>query len=361
MLDIKLKLKPGHTSERNWMKPSPLKTLFWNITYNCNFHCPVCFTDAGETQPGELTTAQAFRAVQKIHEAGVHDVIISGGEPFIRGDMVDILEEMARFGISARIASNGSLLTDEILSRLKRTTLTKSFQISLDTVDPDSYERFHNASPGTFIRVMDTLGLIQEYGFHTTVSVRVMPETLPGIPRLLDLAVSKDWSTVTLHIPVLTRRVKNVFPVGADVISLLNPVFEQFCSLPQKWLVETYIPWAEYHPLIKTLASRVRVIYRGCRAGRDRLTINPTGMLSPCVCLDVPEAYVGNVKQDSLQDVFTHSEFCDLMRHPPDYGICEDCPNAATCGGGCRVMAHAFSGRLDGPDLSCPVRQRIGH
>jgi len=361
MLDIKLKLKPGHTSEREWMKPSPLKTLFWNVTYDCNYRCPLCFTDAGERRHGELTTEEAFLTIQKIHEAGVHDVIISGGEPFIRTDMADILEKMAEFGISARIASNGSLLTEAILSRLKRTTLTKSFQISLDTIDPDSYERFHNASPGTFGRVMDTLELIREYGFHTTVSVRVLPETLSGITRLLDLAVTKGWSTVTLHIPVLTRRVRNVFPVGTDVISLLKPVFEQFCSLPKKWLIETYIPWAEFHPGIIKLGGQVRMIYRGCRAGRDRLTINPTGMISPCVCLDVPEAYIGNIRQDSLLDVFSRSELCDMMRHPPDYGICEDCPNEAKCGGGCRVMAYALSGRLDGPDLSCPVRRRIGH
>ncbi|MBN1223722.1 MAG: radical SAM protein, partial [Candidatus Aminicenantes bacterium] len=225
MLDIKLKLKPGHTSEREWMKPSRLKTLFWNVTYNCNYLCPVCFTDAGQAQPGELTTEEAFLTVQKIHEAGVHDVIISGGEPFIRRDMIDILEKMAEVGIRTRIASNGSLLTEDILSRLRRHTLTESFQISLDTVDSRFYEKFHNAPSGAFFKVTDILRLIQEYGFHTTVSVRVMPETLSGIPELIDTAVDNGWSTVTLHIPVPTRRVKDAFPAGTDVISLLRPVF----------------------------------------------------------------------------------------------------------------------------------------
>jgi len=37
MLDIKLKLRPGHTSERAWLEPSPLRQLFWNITYACNY------------------------------------------------------------------------------------------------------------------------------------------------------------------------------------------------------------------------------------------------------------------------------------------------------------------------------------
>ena len=350
MLDIKLKLKAGHTSERQWMESSRLKTLFWNVTYDCNYRCPVCFTDSGETQPGELTTEEAFRTVKRIHEAGVHDVIISGGEPFIRKDMTAILEKMAKSGIRARIASNGSLLTENILSRLRNATLTDSFQISLDTVRPDFYEKFHNAPAGSFLDVMDTLGRIKEYGFHTTVSVRVMPETLAGIPKLIDTAVELGWSTVTLHIPVPTRRFRDAFPSGTDIISLLRPVFEHFCDCSRTWLVETYIPWAQYHPVIKKLAERIRVVNRGCRAGRDRLTINPTGMISPCVCLDVQEAYIGNVKHDNLQDVFKNSRLCNLMRHPLDYGICADCPNAGKCGGGCRVSAFATSGRMDAVD-----------
>jgi MoaA/NifB/PqqE/SkfB family radical SAM enzyme len=84
MLDIKLKLKPGHTSERAWMEPSALKTLFWNVTYACSYRCPICFTDGGRAHPEELTTAEALEVVEKAHKAGVRDILISGGEPFER-------------------------------------------------------------------------------------------------------------------------------------------------------------------------------------------------------------------------------------------------------------------------------------
>jgi radical SAM protein with 4Fe4S-binding SPASM domain len=361
MLDIKLKIRSGHTSEREWMEPSILKTLFWNITYACNYHCGICFTDAGDPKPDELTTTEALATVEKIHQAGIHDLILSGGEPFLRKDMIAILRHMAKFGIAVRIASNGSLLDQEILRRLRDETLAKSFQISLDTVDADFYAKFHSSSPGTFHKVLKNLSIIQEYGFHTTISVRLTPRTLPGIPSLLDFASQQGIATVTIHCPVHTRRVAETFPQDENAFARLEPVFAHFCNLPQKWLVETYIPWAEYDPVIRRLQKKVRVINRGCRAGRDRLTINPTGDISPCVCMDIPEAYLGNVKNESLESIFGSSPICKLFRSPQEYGICAECVHLTKCGGGCRATAFALTGRLDGQDMSCPIWKYRNH
>lgn len=359
MLDIKLKLKAGHTSERSWMEASPLKTLFWNVTYSCNFRCGICFTDAGAPAPGELTAREALEAVDRIRDAGVRDVLISGGEPFARPDLVDILERMAGYGIVVRVATNGSLLDDALLKRLKNRTLVKSFQVSLDTVDPETYAAIHGTGPGVLDKVLANVDLIRDSGFHTTTSVRLTPRTLPGIPALLDSAVRRDWATVTVHLPVHTRRIRDAFPQDADVFSLMEPVFDHFLGLPRKWLIETYVPWAEYHPAVRRLEKRIKVVHRGCRAGRDRLTIHPTGDLSPCVCMDRPEAYYGNIRDVDLRDAFRDSPACVLLRGPAAYGLCADCGHSDHCGAGCRAAALALDGRIDAQDRSCPVRQSL--
>jgi radical SAM protein with 4Fe4S-binding SPASM domain len=356
MLDIKLKLERSHTSERSWMTPTPLRTLFWNATYACNYRCGICFTDSGARR-GELTTEEAREMVSRAHADGVKDIIISGGEPFLRSDLVDVLSHMGRLGMSARIASNGSLLTDELLTRLRAETDTKSFQISLDTLDPDLYAAIHGVPAGAFSSALGALGRIRKHGFHTTVSVRLGPQTLSGIPDLLGRARAEGWATVTVHCPVLTRRKIGAYPQKTDVLTLLEPVFERFLSLPERWLVETYIPWAEYHPAMKRLQREIRVVHRGCAAGRDHLTVNPGGEISPCVCWDCPAACIGNVRRDTFRDVFENAPLCRVLRRPWEHGICSRCPNVSNCGGGCRAAAYAISGRIDGQDESCPVWQ----
>jgi radical SAM protein with 4Fe4S-binding SPASM domain len=357
MLDVKLKLRPGHTEEREWLAPSPLKTLFWNMTYACNFDCGICFTDSGAARLRELDTREAMDLVGAAHDAGVRDVLISGGEPFLRPDILPILARMGEFGITGRIASNGSLLDSEVLKRLRGETRVKSFQISLDTMNPETYAILHGTSADTHSLVMRNLALIRDFGFHTTVSTRLTPMTLDGIPALLDAAVREGWSTVTVHCPLHTNRANGAFGQAEDVLGRLRPVLEHFERLDPHWLVETYIPWAEYHPLVRHFEGRIRFIHRGCRAGRDRLTVNPTGMLSPCVCLDVPAAHVGDVRKDCLGEVFSKSPLCDMFRNPARHGLCAGCPEMDRCGGGCRASAYVLTGRIDGQDESCPVWQ----
>jgi radical SAM protein with 4Fe4S-binding SPASM domain len=147
----------------------------------------------------------------------------------------------------------------------------------------------------------------------------------------------------------------DAFPQDTDFLALLEPAFEHFLGLPSHWLVEMYIPWAQYHPTSKRFKNRLRVDYVGCRAGRDRLTVGPCGDISFCVCLDEPELYLGNIRRDTLEDIFRDSGLCDMMRNPAGYEICNDCSNITRCGGGCRVAAYALSGRIDGQDELCPV------
>jgi len=356
MLDVKLKIKPGHTNERSWMTPAPVKTFFWNVTYRCNYHCGICFTDAGGNRDDELTTVEAKDLIRTLHNMGIRDLILSGGEPFMRKDIDELLAFMGDLEITARIATNGYPLSQERLEFLRNKTRTKSFQVSLDTLDPGKYDRFHGSPGGAIHKVLENLSLMKSMGFHTTVSVRLTPETLPGINDILDRAALEGWATVTIHFPLHTNRTENSYSQDEEFFEILKPVFEHFLKIPH-WLIETYIPWAEYHPVVKRFREKIRFVHRGCSAGRDHFTISPAGWLSPCVCMDLPEVYLGNVREKSPEELIRDSSLCKMFRKPWDYGICRDCELVTKCGGGCRAAAFSMTGRLDGLDGTCPVRK----
>lgn len=356
MLDVKLKLRPGHASDLDWMAPSPLRQLFWNVTYACNFRCSICFSNAGSSGSDELTTQEARKLIADAAAAGVRDIVVSGGEPFMRDDLLELLVAMAERGVTARIATNGSLPTESLLRRIRRDTLTKSFQVSLDTMDPALYQQLHGAPPSSLDAALRTLQCIRQLGFHTTVSTRLSPRTIGGIPALLDAARREGWATVTIHCPLHTGRTAGAWPQNEDVIAKLTPAFDHFLSMPEHWVVETNIPWGPFHPVLQELSGRVRVAYAGCGAGRRRLAVGAAGWIVPCICIDVPEARMGNVRTDDIGTVFRESPIAHLMRRPQDHGICRDCPDVERCGGGCRAAAWVLTGRIDGTDASCPVR-----
>jgi radical SAM protein with 4Fe4S-binding SPASM domain len=355
MLDLKLKFGNGHSSERAWVEPSGLRQLVWNCTYACNFRCGICYAKARTPASDELSTADVRRLFARAAELGVRDVIVSGGEPFLRPDLPDVLADLGRLGITARIASNGSLFTPDLLDWLRCMTKVLSFQISVDALDPAVYEAVHGVSRVFLDRALAALTWIRDAGFHTTVSARLTPQTLPGLQSLIERAAGEGWATVTVHLPLHTGRARGTFPPEADPLDAVEPALAYFARRPGAWLVETYIPWAPYHPVLCRLAERMRVVHRGCRAGRDRLTIHPRGDISPCVCLEAPEASCGNVREDDLATVFGEAQPCVVQRAPWDHTACAPCPHVRACGAGCRAAAIAAGGGLTGPDPGCPI------
>lgn len=358
MIDIKLKLTPGHVSDKDWMAPSALEQIFWNVTSACNFRCGVCFSDSGTPAADELTTDEARKAIRDAAAAGVTDIVVSGGEPFLRADLFELLVHMKELGVTARIATNGSLLDRPLLERLRRETSIKAFQVSLDTLDRDAYREIHGAPPEMLDTALDALRHMRELGYHTTVSSRLGPRTLPTLPALLDRAVAEGWATVTIHLPLHTGRAADSWPQDDDLLARLEPVFEHFLSLPKHWVVETTIPWARYHPAIRRLSKRIRVAHAGCGSCRCRLAIHADGTVTPCICISDPAAHMGNVRRDDLGALFRGHPLADLCRRPAAHGLCADCGNVARCGAGCRASALALTGRMDGLDGSCPVRRR---
>ena len=359
MLDVKLKIRPGHVNKTEWMKALKIRRMGWNVTHACNYRCRVCYSSSGKPAANELSTSEAKDMIRQARDMGVTRFVISGGEPFMRPDMIEVLAFMGDLGIDALVATNGSLLTRDMLARLRDQTKATSFQVSLDTLDRQRYAEFHGVRAEMLDRALRSLDYIQEAGFHTTVSTRPTPMNLPGIPDLLDLALRQQWPTVTIHWPLPVGRTEDCWPPDTDMLSLLAPVFEHFLQMSEHWVIQMSIPWARYHPAVQALAKRIRVVHKGCNACREILCIDANGDVLPMSCMTWEECWMGNLRERTLARAYGDSPMPDLMKRPWEHGICTDCAYVGDCGGGCRARAIARGRRLDALDMSCPVRQGI--
>jgi radical SAM protein with 4Fe4S-binding SPASM domain len=86
----------------------------------------------------------------------------------------------------------------------------------------------------------------------------------------------------------------------------------------------------------------------GCAAGVSGLTILPDGTIIPCRRLPIP---LGNVRQDSLREIWVNSEILEQLRDRSQYkGKCGSCERWAVCRG-CRAIAYAYSLTMGEPDI----------
>jgi len=116
------------------------RRAIWEVTNACNYGCRYCiFGSTSRVPPGELSTERALAVVGELAVAGFTHVKFTGGEPFLRPDMTELLERARALGIACDVSTNASRIDAGIAARLAKLDLDM-VHVSLDGPDAPSHE-----------------------------------------------------------------------------------------------------------------------------------------------------------------------------------------------------------------------------
>lgn len=114
--------------------------VLWEITNTCNYYCSYCiFSSEAKKYEDELTTDEVKRTIKDLKENNFTYIKFTGGEPFTRKDMTEILKYASELGFDMDISTNASLITDEIAKELKNIKFPM-VHVSLDGHDKETHE-----------------------------------------------------------------------------------------------------------------------------------------------------------------------------------------------------------------------------
>jgi len=119
-----------------------VRDLRVSVTDRCNFRCLYCMPEDGLPWLGAgivLTRDELIRALRVAVDLGVRTIRITGGEPTLRRDLVDVVAAVARLGVELSITTNGFLL-DRLAQPLKDAGLARA-NISLDSLQRDRFKQ----------------------------------------------------------------------------------------------------------------------------------------------------------------------------------------------------------------------------
>src|SRR6056297_723651 len=135
------------------------KWIAWESTQRCNLSCVHCRCSSDmEAALGDFTTEEAYRLIDDICEVSKPVLVLSGGEPLLRPDIFDIARYGTDQGLRMCMATNGTLITDDVCEQMKATDI-KMVALSLDGSTAEIHDNFRNcegAFDGT-IRGAETL------------------------------------------------------------------------------------------------------------------------------------------------------------------------------------------------------------
>ncbi|MDD5129965.1 MAG: radical SAM protein [Candidatus Omnitrophica bacterium] len=135
----------------------PYKGSF-EITYKCNYRCIHCSTSCDFSDKKELSTASVFKILKDIRDAGCLWLTITGGEPLIRKDFLDIYLYAKKMGFVITLLTNATLLDKKLITRLEKNPPLQ-VQLSILGVTENVYEKVSGVK-GSFSRFRNGLSLL---------------------------------------------------------------------------------------------------------------------------------------------------------------------------------------------------------
>ena len=160
-----------HRAAKN--KGFPLRVMF-ELTYRCNFFCRHCYVPLSyreEPEKAELKTEEIFLILDQLKDIGCFYLGFTGGEPFVREDIMDILWYSKKKGVEIIIYTNGSLINEKIASQLEHLRPNK-VDITIPAMSKDAFERITGVE-GSRDKVFKAIDLLHKnqvnLGFKTCV------------------------------------------------------------------------------------------------------------------------------------------------------------------------------------------------
>ncbi|MCQ9340259.1 TIGR04053 family radical SAM/SPASM domain-containing protein [Corynebacterium phoceense] len=347
----------------------------WEVTRACQLVCQHCRADAQhEPAPGQLTTAEGKALLDSIatYDKPRPIVVLTGGDPFERGD----LEELTEYGTSLGLNIS---LSPSVTPRLTRARLEglkavggSALSLSLDGATAATHDYFRGFS-GTFDRTVEMAEIVTDVGFRLQINSTITSNNVKEAPALLKRVIdmgAKLWSVFFL---VPTGRGTGLGALSPlereDAMNWLHDVSNRVAIkttegpqyrriVIQRSKGQPY-EGGELYKFLTEETERLLGPAEHTRRPRPPMAINAgSGFVFIDHLGDVyPNGFLpmhcGNVKEQTLPGIYATSPVFKKLRDPQQWsGKCSVCEFASVCGGS-RSTAFAMTGDPLASDPTC--------
>ena len=292
------------------------------------------FVELQDTLSEIADTINDWKELYGIHYSSSFNV--TGGEPFLRDDLLNILAEIGNRGFDIYLLTNGILINKKRAAALSYLGV-KGVQVSIE-----GPEKIHDSirGRGSFSGSMKGIKYLLAAGLKVTLNVTLSSVNADHFMDLIELSSNLGVQRLGFSRLVPSGRGESMLQHMLDACRV-KELYEKIFSLDTGNLeIVTGDPVATQSRIKEEYGDRGDSPLGGCAAGLSGLTILPDGTLLPCRRMHIP---LGNIRKDSFREIWATSDVLEAIRDRRRYkGKCGNCKKWADCRG-CRAIAYAFS------------------
>ena len=325
------------------------------VTGRCNLDCAYCFyadeMNSREDRPLDFWKA----AFAELARAGVRSVCLSGGEPFTRPDIIDLVDAVVAAGMRYSFLTNGTLVDKEIikaLSRPKRRVRLNGMQFSVDGPAANTHDILRGE--GAFASMAGNLKRALDAQFDVGIRMTITRKNYGHIRETVEFLLGLGLKGVTFNecMPRGSAQAEldGLFLTREERLQAALELLELDKEHPGKLSAQAGPLW-----LAKALIEK--------RPGGGMLSgcggvFNKVGVLHDggCVaCMLLPGEFVCRLGEGKLEEAWLEAPSLVKLRRRREIPLdtleeCRGCAHIGYCRGGCPGMAVAAGLSLNSPD-----------
>ena len=302
----------------------------WDVTWRCDHKCVHCYlTDRHQS---ELTLAEGVRILDELAAAGTLFLLLSGGDPFLRPDFMDIVRAARARQFDVKINTHGNFIDDAVADALAEAGVSK-VALSVYSDRPEEHEAV-TLVPGSHAKTLAAVRRLRARGVLVGLKTPLMVHNRERAAAVGPLAKSldADWESDAHIMPDDTNDF-GLCGIGAHATDRILTVLKGFEGV----LAEV----KPVHALEDTPSHRPT-----CSAGTASAYITPDGRLQPCINW---RDDIGSLREHTFAELWWGEAGRDAtgrqraIRRASYLGDCEGCAFHGKCGY-CPGISHAETG-----------------
>lgn len=272
---------------RNLVAGRPVLATF-QVNLRCNSACGYCDLPLNVGRY-EMSREEIRGVFSGLYREGVRFVLVQGGEPLLRRELPEILEDLSAIGFHLTLITNGTKVTPPLVERLGRLPLAIS--VSLDTLDPGKYQQIRGADQ--LAQVLEGIAHLKEFPHPKFLTCIVSDVNRAEVPAVVRFARGQGF------LPVVGAYHWNVGIYGRPD-ELLMYDRSSTAAVFSGLLDDELIPPGYLRKFVEDNVSWLRgQKLEPCDAGRYSIAIDASGNVSPCLAF----RSVGNLLESSLSEI----------------------------------------------------------
>lgn len=318
-------VRHGFTEEAGVGECAQLGSAYLHVSNTCNLSCAGCYSiDCNRNRSVDPSFGDLWHAVDALANLGVTRLVISGGEPFLRKDLLDITRCAREQGMAnITVLTNGTHCDDEALAKLAGSVDVISVSFDGASKESPSYIRGEQL----FDTLVDAVKRIQAAGIHAHMLPTLHARNIQDVPAYVELSKQLGCTVGFSLLSGARADLGDLMPGDSCLAGLANVMIDVANKGDAASIDDAFNP-------MRALSVRIC-----CSAGKNSVSVASDGTVYPCHMLHRPEFALGNAFTDDASEIASNLSRFTLPSVDEIEG-CSLCENRYFCGGGCRARAY---------------------